>query len=121
MSTDSFATPEEDHGEADCAPTAHGGPHTAASECTERKLLSLKNQSMQEQALPHVEDPYWSSLFLKLCTLWYGPIAEAILEELQSVGRSHDRTVHEGLYPMGRTPSWSRAKDDEQGVVEKNS
>lgn len=85
------------------------------------KEAAVPEKPMLEQALPHVEDPYWSSLLLKVCTLWYEPIAEAVLQELQSVGRSHDRTVHEGLHPMGGTPSWSREKDDEQGVVEKNS
>lgn len=69
---------------------------------------------MLEQALPHVEDPYWSSLFLKVCTLWYGLNAETVVEEWQSVGRSCDGTVHEELYPVGGTPSGSRAKDEEQ-------
>jgi len=29
----------------------------------------------------------------------------AVLEELQSVRRNHVGTVHEGLYPMGGTPT----------------
>jgi len=34
--------------------------------------------------------------------------AGAVLEKLQPVGRSHLGGVHEGLYPMGVTPPWSR-------------
>ena len=36
--------------------------------------------------------------------------AEAILEELQLVGKTHVGKVHEGLYPIGCTVHWSKGR-----------
>ncbi|PKU41421.1 hypothetical protein llap_8286 [Limosa lapponica baueri] len=33
--------------------------------------------------------------------------AGSVLEELQSVKRTHVRSVHEGMYPVEETPCWS--------------
>jgi len=49
-------------------------------------------------------EPCWSSLFLKDCTLWEGPVertcAGAVFEELQPMGRTHVGEVHGGLSPV---------------------
>ena len=45
----------------------------------------------------------WSSLFLKDCTLWEGTHAGAVCEELQPVGRTHDREVCAELSPVRGT------------------
>lgn len=36
--------------------------------------------------------------------------AGVTLQELQSVERTYTGAVHEGTYPMGETPCWSRRK-----------
>jgi len=84
----------EDHGEADCAPAAHGGPrwsrwmclkeavtpwgaHAGAGSCQDlwpRGERSPGWSRFAERACDLVGDPCWSSLCLKDCTSWKGPM-----------------------------------------------
>lgn len=50
-------------------------------------------------------DLYWSSLFLKGCTLWKGHT----LEQFEN-WRTHTGEVHGGLFPVDGTPHWNRGR-----------
>ena len=58
-----------------------------------------------------VGDPRWSTVLLKDCTPWKGPMLEQCASEgLHALGGTHAGEVCGGLSPMGGTPCWSRGR-----------
>ena len=66
-----------------------------------------------------VGDPRWSSLFLKDCTPWMGPMLEQFVKNCSPwEGLTLEKFVEDcspwkacgGLTPVGGTPRWSRGR-----------
>lgn len=117
---DSSAAHGEDQDGADCPSSAHRGPcqrgyphcNLWKTPCCSRWMCPegscspwrghIGASSWQELWL--TRDWHWSSLFQMDYTLWKGPMGS----EVQPVRRNYVGAVHEGQYPRGGTPCWSR-------------
>jgi len=74
--------PTEDHARAEIHAASHGEPHTVAGGCALKEAAArgeLTQQQVFWQLWP-VGHPRWSSLFLKACTPWEGPMLEQFLK-----------------------------------------
>lgn len=131
-------------GRAGCPPAARGVSHQSRSPCCSlwwsswiwpeggcspwresphsrlwARSAACGEELTEEQELPPVGDPCWSSLFRKDCTPWYGPLLEKLLKNC-SLWEACPGPVQEGLCPVGGAPCWSGADSDREGAMETN-
>ncbi|KAK4810959.1 hypothetical protein QYF61_013367 [Mycteria americana] len=73
----------EVHSGADIHPAAHGGPHVRAGGCALKEAVTpwrAHAGAGSWQDLWPLQDPCWSSPFLKDCTPWKGPMLEQFVK-----------------------------------------
>ncbi|GAB0186374.1 EH domain-containing protein 4 [Grus japonensis] len=123
--------PMEDDGGAEIPSAAIGGPHTGAGGCPKEAVIpweaSAGAGSWQDlwpcgQRSPRwsrfagrtcdpVGDPCWSSLLLKVCTPWKGPMLEQLMKNCSPwEGLKLEKFMEDCLPWEGGTPRWSRGR-----------
>lgn len=111
---------------------AHRGPHAGAGGCVLKEAVAheeptgswLKLRPVKRstywirfvgRTCDPLEDPDWSSLFLKDYSSRKGSMLE------QPTGRIYAGKVNEGLYLIGGTPCWTREECMEEGMAKMKS